>query len=133
MEQSPSSEANRYSGSQESSLLLWNPKVYGRVHKSTPLITSPSLRYPVQTFPIYISKINSNVILPSSPRSYIYSFLQVFRPQYCMIFTFVPRVLHAPFISSSLKAMVSVSQVCDVEVLELLDLYQKVRIGSVVP
>ena len=35
-EQSPSSEANRFSASQEISRILWNPKVHYCVHKYLP-------------------------------------------------------------------------------------------------
>jgi hypothetical protein len=38
MEQSPSWEANKFSGSQEISHILWNPEVRHRIYKSPPLI-----------------------------------------------------------------------------------------------
>jgi hypothetical protein len=67
--QSPSWEANSYSASQETPLLLWNPKVHYRLHKSPPLVPVPSEINPDHTFPPYFPKIHSNIIPPSLPRS----------------------------------------------------------------
>jgi hypothetical protein len=38
MEQSPSSEANRFAASQEIPHILWNPKIHYRIYKSQPPI-----------------------------------------------------------------------------------------------
>jgi len=49
MEQSPSWEANRFSGSQEIPRNLWNPEVYNRIHKCPPPIPILSQLDPVHT------------------------------------------------------------------------------------
>jgi hypothetical protein len=64
MEQSPSWEVT-----QEILCLLWNPKVHYHVHMSLPLVPVLWQMHPIHTFPPYIPKIHSNIILPSVPRS----------------------------------------------------------------
>jgi len=64
---SPSSEANRFSASQEIPRILWNPKVHYRIHTCPPTCPYPqpalSSPYPTSHFP----KVRLNIILPSTP------------------------------------------------------------------
>jgi len=69
MEHSTSWEDSKSLSSQETPCPLWNPKVHYRVHKSRPLDPNLSQMHPVHTFPPYLPKIHSNIILSSTPMS----------------------------------------------------------------
>ena len=69
MEQSPSSEANRFAARQEILRVLWNPDVYYPIYKCTSNIRLRSQLNPVHTpTPQYV-KIHHNIIFASKPGS----------------------------------------------------------------
>jgi hypothetical protein len=68
MEQSPYSEANNHSASQEIPHLSKNPNVHYRVQNSPPLVLILSHMNPVHTFLPYFPNIHYNIILSSSPK-----------------------------------------------------------------
>jgi hypothetical protein len=69
MQQNPSCEANSISASRKLPRLLWNTEVHYSVHKNPPLVSILSQINTFHNLPSYFSKIRSNIILPSMPRS----------------------------------------------------------------
>ena len=66
MEQSPSSEGNRFSANQEIPPILWNPNVHYHVYNSPPNVLVLSQISPVHASPSHILMIRFKIILPST-------------------------------------------------------------------
>jgi hypothetical protein len=64
MELSPSWEGANCAATEEIPSILWNPKVYYRVHKSPPLVPTLSQINPIHTISFYLSKIHFYIVRP---------------------------------------------------------------------
>jgi hypothetical protein len=69
LEQSLSSEAYRFSASQEIPRILWNPNFHYRIHKCPPPLPILSQLDSVHNPTIYFLKIGLNIIFSSTPGS----------------------------------------------------------------
>jgi hypothetical protein len=68
MEHSPW-DASSHTASQETPRLQWNPKFHYRVHKGPTLVPILSQIHQIHSLPRYLSKIQTNIIIPSTPDS----------------------------------------------------------------
>jgi hypothetical protein len=113
MEPSPSCKANTYSSSASKiPHILWNPKVHYHVHKSLALVFILSWIDPIHTLPTKLFELQFNIILPSIPKSSIWSLsvmvfydLCVFPPKPCICLSSLLYVPHAAWFDLIIQTM----------------------------
>ena len=101
IQHSPSSEANRFSASQEIPHILKNPKVHYRIHKYPP--PSPILNQldTVHTLKSHYLKIHLNIIIPSMSESSKWSLSLRFPHQNIVYVSPLPHTRYMPSPSHS--------------------------------
>jgi hypothetical protein len=100
MQQSPSSEANRFSASQEIPRILGNSNVHYRIHKCllpVPILSQLDTVPP----PLHFLKSHLNIILPTTPRSLKWSFSLRFPHQNPVYASPLPHTHYMPHPSHS--------------------------------
>jgi len=88
MERNPSWQANSHSVIQEILRLLWKSKFHYRLQNTPHHIGQ--YPHPVHNFTLYLNKIHSNIILPSTPRSSEKSFPSRFPTKTLYVFLISP-------------------------------------------
>ena len=135
MEQSPSSEANWFSGSQEVPHILWNPRAHNHVNKCPP--PAPVLREinPIHALTSHFLKIHLNIILPYMPRSSKWSLSFRFphqnsvytspRPHMCYMHhpSHPSQFDHPNCIGCGILVCVTIDRMCIIEMKSKQDIY----------
>ena len=94
MEQIPTWEANSSSAREESPCLLCNQKIYYHIHMSPPPVPILIQINPVHASPFHFLNIHLNIILPSTPRSFKWSFTKRCAPPKPLMHLSCPHSCH---------------------------------------
>jgi hypothetical protein len=112
MELCPSWEAASRLATQEFPKILWNPKVYYRVHRSPPLVPLRNKNNPLHNIPYYFSKIYFNIIHPLTPSGFPTKILHTFLFKQISILKLKCRNLHHNFRKTSVCILANLVTDC---------------------